>query len=63
MEPRALAVAVKWEPEIAPLISCPQAIGAFSYVRADPGNRDGALPPIEAALARRGRHVRGHYHF
>jgi hypothetical protein len=25
-------------------------------VRADPGDRDGALPPIEVALARRGRH-------
>jgi hypothetical protein len=35
---------VKWELEIAPPISCPQAIGAFSYMRADPGNLDRALP-------------------
>ena len=63
MEPRALVLTAKWEPGIAPPISCLQAIGAFSYVRVDPSNRDGALPPIEAALDRRGRHVREHYHF
>jgi hypothetical protein len=42
----------EWEPGVALPISCLQAIGAFSYVRADPSNRGGALPPIEAALAR-----------